>query len=523
MFSQIFNSKKRIAGLAFKDWLFVFGGVLVFSVITLLTITKYSLWFDEAFGTYLINFNFLDVAKYTAADVHPPFYYWLLKIWSFVFGHSELGLRSMSLFFGCVTIIFGYLLLNKLFNKKVARFSLIFMVLSPMMIRYSQEARMYTLVAAITMAATYVLTFTFDTKKRWPWITYGILVSLGMWTHYFSALVWLTHWLWRADVVRRTVKKGEFLRQFLTKDWVTTHVLAVILFVPWLPFLAYQLGNVQYNGFWIPAVTPDTMMNFITNVAYYLDVDQVTGWLALGLLLLIIILGVLTFKIYKKQHETERQAYRLVLSLAFLPMILLFVASMPPFRPAFVDRYLIPTTFGIALFVGVTLALSDKIIGKKYQIILTIVTVGVLVFGVFGVVRLGNYNKTLKTSNNTRQIVEAIKANSDTNQPIISDSPWLFYEVVFYENADHPVYFINEKTDYRYGALDMLKCNSQHKIVDIDSFTQSNPIVWYVGRPGEGAFKEPYANWQKVKEVSIKDSVSGKMAYRAIQYRVAEN
>lgn len=522
MLNRLFSSKKKILSLQLTDWLFILASLTVFSFLVLFTISKSSIWFDEAFGVYLSHFNFIEIARYTAADVHPPFYYWLLKIWGMMFGNSELALRSMSLLFGCVSIIFGYILTNKLFSKNVARVSLIFMVLSPMMVRYSQEARMYTLVTAIALAATYVLTIAINSKKKLPWVIYGILVSLGMWTHYFSALVWLTHWIWRADNIRRVAKKGEFKRLFFTREWIMAHIIAIGLFIPWLPSLFYQLVIVQAAGFWISPVTPETIFNFITNVVYYLDVTKATGWLALLIITAVITISTLAFKIYKSQNQTQRQSYRLIMSLAIIPVVLLFLSSMPPLRPSFVDRYLIPSTFGIALFIGITLALSVKIIKPKFQVISIAVMSVMLLFGVYNVWQYGNYNKTLSSSNETRQIIDKILDKAGDNQPIISNSPWLFYEVNFYETKNHLTYFINEKTEYKYGSLDMLKYNNNHKIMDINSFAESNPIVWHVGYPGESEFNAPYSNWEKLQEITMNDSVTGKPAYKVIQYRISK-
>ena len=136
MLKKILYSKHRIIGLEINDWLFLVAGLVVFAAISLFTITKSSFWFDEAYGAYLIHYNFIDIARYVATDVHPPLFYWLLKIWSMLFGNSELALRSMSVFFGGIAIVFGYLLTKRLFNKKAASISLIFMVLAPMFIRY---------------------------------------------------------------------------------------------------------------------------------------------------------------------------------------------------------------------------------------------------------------------------------------------------------------------------------------------------------------------------------------------------
>lgn len=521
MLNKLLNSKKKFLSLEILDWAFISLALIVFLSLVLVTITKSSIWFDEAFGVYLSHYNFIDIARYTAADVHPPFYYWLLRIWCSIFGYSELGVRSMSLFFGCVSIILGYILIKKLFNKKIARFSLLFMVLSPMLVRYGQEARMYTLITAISVAATYILAIAIKSSRKLPWVIYGILISLGMWTHYFTALIWLSHWIWRADNIRRVAKKDEFKNQFFNRDWVVAHIIAVGLYVPWIPALVYQLVVVQAAGFWIPPVTPGTLLGFITNVIYYLDLDKVTGWFALAVIIAVVIVSIISFRVHKKLDNSQQKSYRLIFAIAVLPAVLLFLASMPPLRPSFVDRYLIPSTFGIMLFIGVTLGYGLKIIdSKKLNVVIAVFISCLLAFGVTNVWQYGNYNKTLSTSNNTRQIIEKIIENSSDGQPIIVDSPWLFYEVHFYETNSHQSYFINEKTEFKYGSLDMLKYNSDHKIIDIKSFTQSNPIVWYVGCPGENEFKPPYSNWKPLKMVNINDSVTGKSTYKAVQYKI---
>ena len=518
MLKKILFSKHRIIGLEINDWLFLVAGLVVFAAISLFTITKSSFWFDEAYGAYLIHYNFIDIARYVATDVHPPLFYWLLKIWSMLFGNSELALRSMSVFFGGIAIVFGYLLTKRLFNKKAASISLIFMVLAPMFIRYSQEARMYTLVAAIALAATYVLTFAINTKQKTPWIIYGVLVGLGMWVHYFVAIVWITHWLWRGDNIRRISKKGEFLRKFFTKEWKLAIYVAIGVFLLWLPLFIGQSFVVQAFGFWIPAVNPGTIFNFLTNVVYYRDLVDTTGWLAFAIILIGIALYILAVKVYKTMNESDRQSYRLIISLAFIPAILLLLLSIP-IRSVFIDRYLITSTLGIAIFVGVTLTFGYKYLRIRWRYMLTILIAVLFIIGIVNVYQLGNYNKNTHDSNQTRQIVQAAVAKSTDGQPIIAATPWLFFEVVFYASDSHPVYFL-DITDYKYGSLDMVKYSDAHKIKNISEFANQNPIIWYVGWIGDGDLKAPYSNWEKIQEITINDLVSGKPEYKAIQYKI---
>jgi hypothetical protein len=520
LFNRLFGRKKP-ALLDKFDYLFLVPGLVVYSAVTLWTITKSSIWFDEAFGAYLIRFDFFDIAKYTAADVHPPMSYWLLKLWSMLFGTSELALRSMSVFFGVTAIIIGYLLVKRLFNQKAAVISLIFMALSPMLVRYGQEARMYTLVVTIALAATYVLIIAMNSSKRLPWIIYGVLVGLGMWTHYFVAIVWLAHWVWRADVIRRIAKKGKFIKTFFSKNWIIAHLVAIGIFLPWLPYMLTQLTVVQAFGFWIPPVTPDTPINFMTNVIYYQDVGQVTGWMTAAFVALSIILGILSFRLYRSLDDTKKQNYRLIMAIAFVPMILLIALSMPPLRSSFIDRYLMTSVVGIMLFIGVTFALGAKYLGKKMRIIVPSILVIMMVIGVANVWIMGNYNKNEHSSKQTRQIIEKASAIGTVGQPIIAETPWLYYEAAFYSTNNHPVYYI-DPIEYNFGSLAMLKNDDYGKIKDITAFTAEHPTLWYIAYSKSGDVKKPYDNWRVIQEITLDDPINGGPEYKAIQYSVAD-
>jgi len=48
-----------------------------------------AVWWDEGFSVWEARMGLGALADRTAYDVHPPFYYWLLKIWLTLFGNSE--------------------------------------------------------------------------------------------------------------------------------------------------------------------------------------------------------------------------------------------------------------------------------------------------------------------------------------------------------------------------------------------------------------------------------------------------
>jgi hypothetical protein len=193
---------------------------------------------------------------------------------------------------------------------------------------------------------------------------------------------------------------------------------------------------------------------------------------------------------------------------------------MPPLRPSFVDRYVVPSSLAILLLIGVTLGLSRQLISKRQWQLSLVVVFAVLFYGVSNVYRLGNYNNTLHTANGSRQIIEAIDTKAASGEPIIADSPWLYYETAFYSSSNHPVYFINANTEYRYGSLEMLRLNDIGKIKDLTAFTKEHATVWYAGRPGDRDLTAPAEDWKKLQEVRVSDSYTGKKAYQAIQYQI---
>lgn len=502
------------------DWGFVGILISIYIVLSLWHITKGTIWFDEAFSAYIIHFNFLDIARYTATDVHPPLFYWLLRIWASLFGHTDIALRSMSIFFGIIAALFGFLLVRRQFGRQSALTGLAVLTLSPLFIRYSQEARMYTLASAIVLAATYVLVKATETGRRSQWVLYGVLVAAGMWTHYFTALAWIAHWLWRLVVYYQKKFRGKKLvRAFFSKNWIIAYALAVGLFLPWIPAMYFQLSSVQTNGFWITAVGLDTVTNYFGTLVYFLEHDHVTGWLSLALLVMAIVIILLAVRSYRHGNPDFRRNYLLVLMIAAVPPILLFIASLPPLKPSFVERYLLPSAVVSAFFVGVTTTYGLAHTRPWKRLILYVFIGIMLLFGLNNMYFYGNYNKNSRTDIETKQLVQQAMAKAQPGEPIIASTPWVFYEAVFYQTNNHPVYFVDSQVDYRYGSLDMLHYSDNHKIKDIDAFTKQHPVFWYIGY-AEAELVPLKSDWKTIDSTSVTSPIDGKTVYKGTEYTV---
>lgn len=504
------------------DLLVLLLGLAVFLTITFINAPRASIWFDEAFSAYIIHFSYWDIARYTASDVHPPFYYWVLKSWTLLFGAGDVALRSLSIVLGAGVISTVFFLTRKMFSRSVAWIALLLLVLSPMVIRYSDEARMYTLAALIIFAATHVLMKATEQNKRTLWVVYGLLVALGMWTHYFTAFVWLAHWAWSAIII---AKKGTsfkvFWKSFFTKNWVLAHVIAVGVFLPWLVVMGYQLTVVQASGFWIGPVSVNTPVNYLTNFFYYLEYYQTQSWLALLMIGIVLLMAILLPITYKRLGQKEKKSFLLVSALAWVPVVLLFIMSLPPLRPSFVERYLIPSIIMLSVFIAVVLVVGTRRWRTWLRALPIAVVVGMMVFGITNVYKFGNFNKNTNYHIFTKEVIQQIHQNGQPGQPIIAQTPWMYYEAVQYATPEFPVYFLNDSTDYMYGSLAMLKENDRNKIKDLTQFEKDNPVIWFIGQNEYGELGPYRDSWQRLQDVQVQDELTGRTIYRAAEFRVS--
>ncbi|HRC27944.1 MAG TPA: glycosyltransferase family 39 protein [Candidatus Saccharimonas sp.] len=501
------------------DRLVLILGLAVASLISLGNMSQWSVWFDEAFSAMIIHHNFFDIARYTAYDVHPPLYYWTLKLWTMLWGDGPIGLRSLSLVWLLLAICVLYVFVRNYFGRLAAALSVLLLATSPMLVRYSEEARMYTMTVFIIVLATYVLLEAMKKPTKRKWVVYGVLVGVGMLTHYMTIAVWATHWLWRAYEVRRTSLRAS-VSAFFSPDWRRSLYATLIVMSWWLPFLVWQLVNIQGGGFWIGPVSMDTLPNYISNLYSYYDHNQVYNWLMVTIVVTVAMLVYLSTRAYRQLNAERKQAYRLVAGIALLPPIILLIGSLPPLRPSFVDRYVLVAVAFWSVWSAITYAVCLKKRSiRQWPVVAALVLVLCLhVIGISYVYAIGNYNKDNDSAHTVKPLMELIAHESKGSQPIVAETSWIFFEVAYLETDQHPAFFRSEDST-QVGAYEMLRDDSKRKIIDMDAFGTRYGKTWFVVRSDSVAgLVAKLPNWRVERVLKL---TSMKSQLRAVELRYA--
>ncbi len=170
--------------------------IFLFAFLIRLIALSQSLWLDEAVTANVVkNFSFINIiTKFSPTDFHPPLYYLFMKLWTNMFGYGEVSLRFPSIMFSLIT---GYFVFKiaKLLNGYIAGLlSAIFFLFNPLIVYYSQEARMYMMATFFLTAGLYYFLKIQNTKVLDPRfhgddkdkLFFGLSISLAFLTFYGS-------------------------------------------------------------------------------------------------------------------------------------------------------------------------------------------------------------------------------------------------------------------------------------------------------------------------------------------------
>lgn len=306
--------------------------ILIFAfVIRLAGIVSRPIWYDEAFSVLLseqgpstiLSGILVTDTNSSAAEEHPPAYYFTLWAWMQVFGSSIIAARMLSILVSLGSIGTIYLIARHLFNTSTAQTAALIAAILPFQVHYAQEIRMYGLLAFWLCLAT--LSF----LKR-QWIFFSISAALAQYTHNLAAFYLIPL----------------AITPIFQRDWKTLRNLtlagfaSIIIYSPWLIQLPSQISKVTAN-FWVER--PGIEKLFTLFLLFLPHLPLPNNLLLPGLLFAALIITLAIFQtIQAKINGIENTKSGIWLAyLSFTPPILLWLISQ--FWPIYVERALLPS------------------------------------------------------------------------------------------------------------------------------------------------------------------------------------
>ncbi len=322
--------------------------LLVAATTRIVNLGTQSLWNDEGSSYVQATRSFRDIAVNAAADIHPPGYYWALKVWHGLTGSSEFALRYLSAMAGILTVALTYGIARRLYahDRRYGAFAgwvaAALVALNTFQIFYSQEARMYAALSLWAAASIWALIGFFYRPNLRSGIVLGVLNALGLWTQYAFPLVMLTQGAAALLWLRSMGRVGRFWRSLWA--YVLANLLALALFAPLLPTALRQVTTWPNTGIDIPL--PEALQTVLGWLAFGLTYSAAnTSWFAVMLIVALFGLRQVSSSIYIHRNW---QPFVPVL-LAVIPVSIFLGAGL--FREGNI-KFLLPSQIGFALAVA---------------------------------------------------------------------------------------------------------------------------------------------------------------------------
>ncbi|MBI4101108.1 glycosyltransferase family 39 protein [Candidatus Microgenomates bacterium] len=466
----------------------------VAAVLQLVNITKWSIWHDEAFTIMLIDYDWSEILRRTALDVHPPLYYLVLKAWTSVFGSSLLAARSLSVLATLLLMLVMYFLVKRLFDVWAARLSLFFMVIGPFIIRYAQEARMYAIAALLVAAATYLLVVALDKNNKWYLYGYALVMALAIYTHYYTLFMVPVYWLYILSRTKFRARPRAKTINLFNIHWWGANSLILVLLAPWLPKAIKQFTSIQ-GAFWIPPVDYTTGFDTLVNFLTYQFQWQIKGLMLAWLLSLVAgLLVVLWLALVK--NKPERPRLWLLVAYSFLPPIIIFALSLPPWQPIYNNRYFSLTAVAFYALLGILIVAKPINRWRLVQVLAFGLITATLIYGVYNVQRIGNYNPDRNEYYTMKDLAQAINDNYQAGDAIVSTNLSTYFDIRYYNRTSAQVRLHVERVPDGIGNTSLVYDRSDILLLDYNQLKPKTGRIWLVTDSHDAQPQVP-ANWQR--------------------------
>jgi uncharacterized membrane protein len=202
-----------------------------------------SLWLDESLGLFFAASRARDFFPLLSLDVHPPLYFMLLRILFFL-SKSPVFWRIFSVVCGTASLAVFHLSLKSRAHKGALLLSLILLTISPVMVHYSQEIRMYALLVLLTSLAFWSCLLFIEKPELSGFALFCLFSVLSIYTHYFAGVFII------GCLVFLAWERGRFHENLFMGAWdaFRTAILIAVLYLPWMHVFFRHLYSSSLGG-----------------------------------------------------------------------------------------------------------------------------------------------------------------------------------------------------------------------------------------------------------------------------------
>jgi len=218
---------------------------------------------DEVFSWRLTTYPTAELIPRTAADLHPPLYYLLLKGWSFVCGSSPDALRALSVFFGVLSVPTIYLFCSELgvdfqghhnlprwARRGGALLSALLLAIHASQVTPARTARMYSLGVFLAGVTSLLLLRALRARQNrglW-WAAYGLAITAFCYTHYYAFFTVAAQGMFVAGYLFACAWRRSFREMVApATGFLLAGTLSLLLYIPWLPVCWAQIRAVHHS------------------------------------------------------------------------------------------------------------------------------------------------------------------------------------------------------------------------------------------------------------------------------------
>ncbi|MDA8218073.1 MAG: glycosyltransferase family 39 protein [Dehalococcoidales bacterium] len=492
------QGKKGQAGSALETALIAMAVLAVTAVgfaLRICRLSAQSFWYDEGISVTLAGRNLAQITQGALADIHPPVYYYVLHFWMQLAGNSEFSVRFVSVAAGVLAVCLLFNLARRLFTSGTGLAAAVLLAVAPLAVYYGQEARMYSLLLALTLLWTIVwLKLLNDGEARTGrqsailWGAYLLLALLCVYTHYFAFLLLAFQGLWMVIV---SVRRPRLLGRRLVGP-----VATVGLYIPWVLNMSFGQLESFRRGAEQPGLDTIVWRMFDDfTLGHLAKVDEATRWPFLAILALGLIYGLIGGK---------RPRRGMAIAALYLLVPVAGMLAMSTIRPAYQARLMLLATPGLYLLLGLGVAglayggrrlLAGVRLGMPAGLLLGAGALVVMVNPIVGSLQLLYYDQEWQRDD-FHGVVQYIVNNAAPDDAVVLDSPGQIDIFSYYWHGSQDYYPVPSQLplDEQRTQSELADIVAQHKGVWA--------IIWGTSDPDPHGFVEQWLDRNCYKTVN---------------------